>query len=385
MVHQPSQRFQVEPLRKFLERHAMALPAPYASQHNSRLSCIQFILSSFDLLGVLDEEVDATERSRLVEFVYSLQHPHGGFLPEADLASTYSALICLLVLGDDLSRVDRDAMVHFLAALHTPAGGFRQMLSHPPDASDLRFVYCAVVVSRLLHLAAAPEMQKKTVEFILSTQSYDGAFALHATAEGHGGYTYCAVASLACLGALDTLTPARRDRLVQWAVFQQELGFAGRIGKVSDSCYSFWIGAALKILGALHLIDVEKSELFLCTMQSKMGGFTKSGDGFPDLLHTYMALAALALHPMQDVDAPEVAFDDSVSATAAANGPAPVQQQAAATTTDSSATTASPSPDATPAAADEDPIQRLGEIDPVFNISVRALHHWKARSEVKSN
>lgn len=39
-------------------------------------------------------------------------------------------------------------------------------------------------------------------------------------------------------------------------------GMAGRVNKVPDSCYSFWIGWTLKLLG-LDLLDKERLMEFL--------------------------------------------------------------------------------------------------------------------------
>lgn len=36
-------------------------------------------------------------------------------------------------------------------------------------------------------------------------------------------------------------------------------GFQGRPNKPVDTCYSFWIGASLKILNAFHLTDYEEN------------------------------------------------------------------------------------------------------------------------------
>ena len=54
-----------------------------------------------------------------------------------------------------------------------------------------------------------------TVEFILSSVSYEGAFGQRPHLEAHGGSTYCAVASLAIMGHLNdgTITKDIKDRV----------------------------------------------------------------------------------------------------------------------------------------------------------------------------
>ncbi len=69
--------------------------------------------------------------------------------------------------------------------------------------------------------------------------------------EGHGGSTYCAVASLALMKKLDKIK--QKEKLLRWCIFQQGDGFQGRPCKPADSCYSFWIGATMKILSSRPL------------------------------------------------------------------------------------------------------------------------------------
>ena len=63
-----------------------------------------------------------------------------------------------------------------------------------------------------------------------------------------GGSTFCAVASLALMGRLDSaFTPTERRGLARWCLHRQQAGFQGRPNKPADTCYSFWIGASLEV------------------------------------------------------------------------------------------------------------------------------------------
>ena len=63
-----------------------------------------------------------------------------------------------------------------------------------------------------------------------------------------GGSTFCAVASLMLMGRLhSTLTPRQREHLKRWCIMRQQTGFQGRPNKPADTCYSFWVGATLKV------------------------------------------------------------------------------------------------------------------------------------------
>ena len=125
-------------------------------------------------------------------------------------------------------------------------------------------------------------------------------------------------------------------------------GFSGRTGKVEDACYSFWCGAALKILrsglvGSDELLDPAKLSAggsstevrfrlqaggkegdedgdfvdrltharFLSRCQFRLGGLAKAPGAHPDPYHTYLALAALALYPPPQLPAPPASSSSS--------------------------------------------------------------------------
>ena len=63
-----------------------------------------------------------------------------------------------------------------------------------------------------------------------------------------GGSTFCAIASLVLMDKLTTtLTAQQKDSLIRWCLIRQTSGFQGRPNKDADTCYSFWIGATLKV------------------------------------------------------------------------------------------------------------------------------------------
>ncbi|CAL5431333.1 unnamed protein product [Camellia sinensis] len=46
-------------------------------------------------------------------------------------------------------------------------------------------------------------------------------------------------------------------------------GFQGRPNKPSDTCYAFWVGGVLRILGGHKFIDEKALRQFLLTCQSQ--------------------------------------------------------------------------------------------------------------------
>jgi prenyltransferase beta subunit len=73
-------------------------------------------------------------------------------------------------------------------------------------------------------------------------------------------------------------------------------GMQGRPNKAEDTCYSYWIGGTLRLLGRDELLDVEKLRAYVLRCQStQMGGFGKVVGAFPDLLHSFYSLSWLSL------------------------------------------------------------------------------------------
>lgn len=178
----------------------------------------------------------------------------------------------------------------FLVAHHAEVDvRYVRYLLARPQAFDLfcRGIYCLLVTATLLNILT-PELIAGTAEFLASCQTYEGGFAsssqpyFSATpdsetesakalldkprpplGEAHGGYTFCAVASLVLIqsfeGQESTRLPQINVRnLLRWLVQMQgtaaELGgFKGRTNKLVDGCYSWWVGGAFSLLSSLGL------------------------------------------------------------------------------------------------------------------------------------
>ena len=219
------------------------------------------------------------------------------------LAMTYTALATLVVLGDDFSRVDRISISKGLQKMQQPDGSFTA--SFEAAENDMRFVYCACVVADMINDWSGID-KAATVEFILSSVTYEGAFGQRPHLEAHGGSTYCAVASLAIMGHLNdgTITKDIKDRAIRWCVLRLNEGFQGRPNKPDDTCYTFWIGAALRLLVSpedniepiIKAIAIKSHQFVLSTQDAIIGGMAKWPDmTSPDPLHTYLGLSGMSL------------------------------------------------------------------------------------------
>lgn len=217
-------------------------------------------------------------------------------------------------------------------------------------AADMRFIYMACSLRWMLRgrngmgMDDVPDFDiAKTIKYIKSSQSYDGGFSEAPLGESHAGMTYCAIAALSLLGHLNESGIESVEALTRWLVSRQvpfekkdelgeeereealetgteeekleiskvlskvELGtdgrpvwggFNGRCNKLADTCYSFWVGASLDMLKKLSLIDINANRRFLLEKtRHVIGGFSKLPEpgAIPDILHSFLGLAALAL------------------------------------------------------------------------------------------
>jgi len=204
---------------------------------------------------------------------------------------TYVALALLLILGDDFSRVHRQTVIDALKLLQLESGNVSAC--YGGCESDMRYIYCACCVCYMLNDWSGLD-KDKIVGYIIRSQSYDYGIAQGPFEESHGGSTFCAIASLALMGRLDAIPD--KNKLLKWLVNRQELGFNGRPNKLTDTCYSFWVGASIGLLGHFDLITEKLTRSFTLSCQRPIGGFAKWPDAGqpPDVLHTYFALCGLS-------------------------------------------------------------------------------------------
>ncbi|KUL83654.1 hypothetical protein ZTR_11047 [Talaromyces verruculosus] len=198
----------------------------------------------------------------------------------------------------------------------------------------------------------------KLVDYVQSCQSYDGGLGEAPFREAHAGLTYCAMGALALLhrtGSIDQpeiLSPQseRFQSLLGWLVSRQTTdlgeeeedeeadaeekpeseprsaqdkadatnldeqieklpdfmpfdegslkwaGFNGRLNKLADTCYCFWVTGTLGIMDKIPLLDASGVRHYLLDKtQHIIGGFGKSVGEVPDIYHAYLGLISLAL------------------------------------------------------------------------------------------
>ncbi|GFT00983.1 geranylgeranyl transferase type-1 subunit beta [Trichonephila clavipes] len=208
---------------------------------------------------------------------------------------TYTALSTLIILGDDLSKVEKGNILSSLKDLQLPNGSFRPM--NIDCESDMRFVYCVACVCYILQDWSTIDTEK-IIQYIKESRNYDGGIGQGPGLESHGGSTFCALATLYLMGRIEeTFTERELKDLKRWLIFRQTSGFNGRPNKPEDSCYTFWIGASLKILGGFNFVNYPKVSKFVFHNQDCIcGGIAKLAKLTPDILHTCLGISGLLLY-----------------------------------------------------------------------------------------
>ena len=327
------------------------LPGPYVSLDTSRVTAVYFVVLGLDILGALDE----IDKEQVMDYVLAMQisadesglHPgHCGFIGgsflgqpwgccgvedvkdlefcveinpqgtgkvaspppsrtrymQGHLAITYTSLAILLTLDREngLARVNKTAIVEGMKHLQQPDGSFRATFDG--SECDMRFLYCACAISAMLGDWSGVDVPL-AISYVRSCITYEGGIALVPGAEAHGGSCYTAVASLALMGRIDEALggEAGVESLKSWCYgrVHEEGGYNGRTNKDTDSCYSFWVGATLSMLGAFEDYDHEPTAAFLLKFcqatKPGRGGFRKTPTQFEDVMHTFYSLCWLSM------------------------------------------------------------------------------------------
>jgi protein farnesyltransferase subunit beta len=268
------------------------------------------------------------KRQRLQDPFYFCRHkndlpgqPHqyycggfgGGPNQIAHAATTYAAILALCILAteehddgyDDKDDGDNDGddnhddgsvevhysvkaqqllqdvripMYRWMVSLQQPdTGGYRM---HHDGEVDVRATYTIMTCAKLLQLLP-PKTSKwgiqrqQVIDYVVSCQTYEGGIGGEPFSEAHGGYTFCGLAALEIMGALDRKNQNNAPMmhqpphskldipaLVGWLARRQmsyEGGFSGRANKLVDGCYSFWQGGALAIASS-YCVKPEKQK-----------------------------------------------------------------------------------------------------------------------------
>ncbi|PWZ00045.1 terpenoid cyclases/Protein prenyltransferase [Testicularia cyperi] len=285
--------------------------------------------SALLILAILRDDFSRLDRTQLLSFLHSLQCPlEGSFTDEPPPPTASSSC------SSSSPRADSE---------------IRTSTARDKDVDvdrDPRFTYCALAIADMLGDFDSIDTDR-AYTYLASCQRYDGGFGANSTQESHSGMSYCCLAGLEILerfnrrrkdsSSMNVKADASRydvEAAVSFLVHRQvepllapaavagngnepqdnddeeeeeeeeeedkpswKGGFQGRTAKLPpDVCYSFWNGASLSLLNQHGLIDAASDTAYVLSCQSVVGGISKVPADHPDLLHSYLGLAALSLH-----------------------------------------------------------------------------------------
>ncbi|KAI9757115.1 MAG: hypothetical protein M4579_003593 [Chaenotheca gracillima] len=236
--------------------------------------------------------------------------------------------------GGGEGDIDVEALVRFLQSLETYDHGFSNA---PYSEAHAGLTYCTIgALSFLGHLPHGDSKQidskvpfpERTVFWLVSRQiaftedgddndddeedekpSVEHAVSYSGTSEPCVAPTTDQVPSNVTQGgSIATHIPTENPHsMAQAPPIEPPLdlaaGFNGRCNKVADTCYSFWVGGSLAMLHRENLVSEERNRRFLLEKtQHAIGGFGKLPGDPPDILHSFMGLAALSVLAPQPSD-----------------------------------------------------------------------------------
>ena len=323
----------------FVKGLTTAMGKDYCGYDASRVWLVYWCLQGLDLLGALDGGKDEIPYilERCVDFLSRCQAPSGGFgggpQQEAHMASTYAAVMSLLIIGTPaaLATPNRLSLQAFLSRLKASGGGAAFSVTRDGEC-DTRASYTALSTASALGLLT-PALTAGSADFLAACQSPEGGFGGEPGNEAHGGYTYCALAALLILerewgktAGASFPSPLQRcdlSALSRWLSRRQVDtvgGFSGRTNKLVDVCYSFWAGASCALLvqasssssssslpaaalaanplpspshAQAYVLDVSQQPMAFMT--NPQGGCRDKPAKPPDYYHTCYALSGLSV------------------------------------------------------------------------------------------
>eukprot|EP00850_Spirogloea_muscicola_P023756 SM000386S14573 [mRNA] locus=s386:14398:17914:+ [translate_table: standard] len=284
--------------------------------------------TALSILATLNSDFSRLRRACIVKTIHKLQCADGCFIPvlgggESDMRFVFcAAAICHIL--DGWGSIRRDSAMSFILKskagvyiIHSYDSGFGL---RPGCESHGGATYCALAAQRLMTCKPAAmenraksvaeesteaqalcNMQKQLEPSVSdkaweSTSEHTAEQAGSEDAQGSQARPYGDEPAAGCIE--HWLAQSVPDELIEWCLQKQDSdggGLKGRTNKDADSCYSFWVGASLQMLGAYDLVDKGALRNFLLTCQKESGGFSKWPEAHADLLHTFYSICGLSL------------------------------------------------------------------------------------------
>ena len=256
------------------------------------------------LLIIPNAPKDRLEEARMksIDFLRKRQLKTGGFSgfpnDNVSLVTVIGAICGIMTIGKEEAYeiINRKALYDSIMALKMSDGSFRVSLG---EENDIRSTFAALFICYYIDMLT-PELIENVLEFTLSCRCYDGGFSPKPGMESHGGYTFCGVMILKLLNKLELLDFNKTIRWLSARQMEFAGGFNGRTNKLVDSCYTWWVGAPMRVISDYLKIppfwDTESLTIYVLRVsQSIFGGFCDHPPSKRDQFHTVYSLSGLAI------------------------------------------------------------------------------------------
>ncbi|MCJ1253144.1 hypothetical protein MMC24_000951 [Lignoscripta atroalba] len=297
-------------------------------------------------LLVLEDDLERVKRRECLRWLAKLQHKDGSFgevLGEgANIEGGRDVRFCLLAalvrwilrggkagVRDETVDFDADALAEFVKSSQTYDGGIAKAPYHEAHGTLSLLNKLQPVRSKPTgsgdESSADQVFIQDTLHWLVYRQTStmfddDDEYQIPEDHTSPPASTPQLDHSFQVLGA-SIVPPAPQNQSSHSQPFQvpsdelQWAGFNGRCNKVADTCYSFWVGGTLGILQKVHLLDFNANRRYLLDKtQHIIGGFGKVPGDPPDIMHSYLGLAALAIMKEPGLKSIDPALCISVSA-----------------------------------------------------------------------
>lgn len=276
-------------------------------------------------LAILGDDLASVKRKEILIWLTKVQRPDGSF-GEAigehgrveggnDIRFGFMVVGIRWILRGNVEGpvlgvpdIDVDKFVKCVQESETYDGGISEAPFHEAHAG---FASCAISALYLLDRLPLPSGISdgrvrgitdlpRTLHWLASRQTMtldeDDAFDTHADetdspATCHDAHSFVKLRSYPSVkGQISFDQHSDPDSDLQW------VGLNGRCNKIADTCYAYWVGAPLKALGHLDLMDPKPVRRWLLDKtQHLVGGFGKTPGLPPDIYHSYLGLVILSI------------------------------------------------------------------------------------------
>mmetsp|Transcript_32423 Transcript_32423/g.67021 ORF Transcript_32423/g.67021 Transcript_32423/m.67021 type:complete len:395 (-) Transcript_32423:797-1981(-) len=282
-------------------------PSPFLTQHFEKygyfipsFSHTQpwfffWLTNAIDLIGYNPKGYSRKNPESLkIDFIFSKGKNLKSLLGSPSLLVLYSAILSHSFLSENRrpsNLYDFKNIYYFLRKIETKNRSFRAYFL---GEHDPRGLYCVLIISSICNILT-PELIPRIKDFLTNHRNYDGGVSVDKSREGHCGIAFCFLASLLFFPPNE---PFQRinHQIKNWISEKESIldfGFHGRFSKISDSCYSFWVGAISIILSIPFSYKLRNTGSSYRERYS-LGWADKLGKS-PDLYHFSYFLCGLSL------------------------------------------------------------------------------------------